>query len=346
MSSFPNTRWRPRVGRPIRWTRWGAVAALGLAFLAIPPLTNVPARVVRGCGRWIALGAGLELLSSVGFLLVFALIFGTRMSKRQRLGAGLRALGASTLLPAGGLVGPALGARTSSAQPPPVGLVRSTIAFTILTTAPSVVVLGTLGLSLSLGWPAGPHQALLTLPAAGVAWALLAVGWVVARSTRSDTAPAAPTSPSRRLSWHRLTLPLRVFRDGTNEAGRLVGTRNWKLAGALGYYAFDNAVLWAAFRAYGHAPPFSVIVMAYLVGSLGSLLPLPAGIGAVEGGLIGALVLYGVPAAPAAGAVLVYRGISLSLPLALSATAWIMAPAIRPRAPRRWRKRQPVQSPA
>src|ERR1700757_1114784 len=161
MSSWPNTR-RPRAGRPFRWTRWGAVAALGLAFLAIPPLTSVPARVVRGCGRGIALGAGLELLSAVGFLLVFALIFGARMSKRQSLGAGLRALGASTLLPAGGLVGPALGARTSTAQRPPVGLVRSTIAFTILTTVPSVVVLGTLGLSLSLGWPAGPHQPLLT----------------------------------------------------------------------------------------------------------------------------------------------------------------------------------------
>ena len=125
-----------------------------------------------------------------------------------------------------------------------------------------------------------------------------------------------------------------------------MGTGNWKLVGALGYYAFDNAVLWAAFRAYGHAPAFSVIVMAYLVGSLGSLLPLPAGIGAVEGGLIGALVLYGVPAAPAAGAVLLYRGISLSLPLGLSATAWIMAPATRLRAPRRRRRRRVVQSPA
>jgi uncharacterized membrane protein YbhN (UPF0104 family) len=345
MSFLPNTR-RPRVGRPIRWTRWGAAAALGLAFLAIPPLTNVPAHVVRGCGRWIALGAGLELLSAVGFLLAFTLIFGARMNKRQSLGAGLRALGASTLLPAGGLVGPALGARTSTAQQPSVGLVRSTIAFTILTTVPSVVVLGTLGLSLSLGWPDGPHQALLTLPAAGVAWALLAVGWVVVKATRPETPPASPTGPSRRLAWRRLAVPLRVFGDGTKEAGRLVGTGNWKLVGALGYYAFDNAVLWAAFRAYGHAPAFSVIVMAYLVGSLGSLLPLPAGIGAVEGGLIGALVLYGAPAAPAAGAVLLYRGISLSVPLGLSATAWIMAPARRLRAPRRRRRRRAVQSPA
>jgi hypothetical protein len=54
--------------------------------------------------------------------------------------------------------------------------------------------------------------------------------------------------------------------------------------------------------------------MGYLVGSLGSALPLPAGLG-LAGGLIGALVLYGAPAAPAAAAVLLYRGITISLPL-------------------------------
>jgi hypothetical protein len=116
-----------------------------------------------------------------------------------------------------------------------------------------------------------------------------------------------------------------LVHDGVEEARRLLIAANWKLVGALIYYAFDNAVLWAAFRAYGHAPPLSVIVMGYLVGSLGTALPLPAGLGAVEGGLIGALVLYGAPAAPAAGAVLLYRGVSLSLPVALGGCAWVFA---------------------
>src|SRR6202043_830158 len=63
---------------------------------------------------------------------------------------------------------------------------------------------------------------------------------------------------------------------------------NWKLVGAVAYYAFDNAVLWAAFHAYGRTPALGVLVMGYLVGSLGAALPIPAGIGAVEGGLLGA----------------------------------------------------------
>jgi uncharacterized protein (TIRG00374 family) len=65
-----------------------------------------------------------------------------------------------------------------------------------------------------------------------------------------------------------------------------------------------------------------VIVMGYLVGSLAGALPLPGGLGAVDLGLVGALVLYGSPAAPAAAAVLLYRGLSLALPMALGAIGW------------------------
>ena len=97
----------------------------------------------------------------------------------------------------------------------------------------------------------------------------------------------------------------------------------------MAYYLFDNAVLWAGFHAYGHAPAVSIVAMGYLVGSLATVVPLPAGIGAVEGGLFGALVLYGAPAAPAAGAVLLYRGVSVTLPVALGALAWMLGPASR-----------------
>jgi uncharacterized membrane protein YbhN (UPF0104 family) len=324
--SLPRRTRRAAAARPIRWTRWGAFSALALAFLAVPPLAHLPARLVTGCANWIALGAALELLSVLGYLLVFRLVFGARMTGRQSLWAGLRAIGASTVLPAGGLIGPSMGVRTARTGARQRGLIGSTIAFTILTNAPSAVVLGVLGLSLWLGWPSGPHSALLTLPAAGLAWALLAGGWFIGRSARRSGLQGEPLRPTR---WRNIAAALRIVPDGAGQARRIVAAGDWKLVGALGYYAFDNAVLWTAFRAYGHPLPISVVVMGYLVGSLGSLLPLPAGIGAVEGGLIGALVLYGVPAAPAAAAVLLYRGLSLSLPVALSAVAWAVAPAAR-----------------
>jgi uncharacterized membrane protein YbhN (UPF0104 family) len=310
----------------VRWTRWGALAAIPLVLLAAPSLTHLPGRLLAGCPKWVALAVALELLSILGFIASFALMFGARMTRRQSLAGALRALGASTVLPAGGLVGPAIGARSANPERGPLKpLVRSTIAFMVLTTGPGVAALAFLGVTLWLGWPAGPHAALLTLPAAAIAATLITLFFLLGR-------PAPPAvSPRRRLpGLLRWTDDRRVLRDGAAEAGRVLAARNWKLLGTLAYYAFDNAVLWAAFRAYGSAPPVGVIAMGYLVGSLGAVVPVPGGLGAAEGGLIGALVVYGAPAAPAAGAVLLYRGISLGLAVSLSAAAWaVRRPSLR-----------------
>jgi uncharacterized membrane protein YbhN (UPF0104 family) len=331
---------RATARQAIHWKRVVTLAAIAAAFLAIPPLAHVPARLVTACAKWIAFAAALELLSMLGFVLVFALVFGKRLGARQRVGAGLRALGAITVLPAGGLVGPVVAARTAGAQAAPLpALTQSTVALTILTSAPGLVLLGGLGFALWLGWPPGPHNTLLTLPAAGVAAAILAGAWLVGRPfrPRSISDHEEPRSKRRR----HLIVTATTCRDGAVQARRLLADRNWKLAGAVGYYAFDNAVLWAAFQAYGRGPAISVIVMGYLVGSLGALLPVPAGIGGVEGGLIGALVLYGAPAAPAAGAVFLYRGISLSLQVGLGALAWGLVPARWLQSARRQRAHAP-----
>ena len=55
--------------------------------------------------------------------------------------------------------------------------------------------------------------------------------------------------------------------------------------------------------------------MGYLIGQLGGLLPLPGGVGGIDGGLIGTLIVYGAPAAATAAAVLAYRVILFWLPL-------------------------------
>ncbi|MHB8242370.1 MAG: flippase-like domain-containing protein, partial [Solirubrobacteraceae bacterium] len=86
------------------------------------------------------------------------------------------------------------------------------------------------------------------------------------------------------------------------------------LLGAVAWWGFDISVLWAMFHAFGSPPPFTVIWMAYFVGMLGNLLPLPGGIGGVEGGMIGVLVAFGVHLELSVAAVLSYRGISFWLP--------------------------------
>jgi uncharacterized membrane protein YbhN (UPF0104 family) len=303
--------------RRISLTRWGAFAVIPFALLAVPPLTHLPARLVAGCPKWIALAVLLELGSILGFVGCFALVFGAGMTRRQSVLGALRALGASSVLPGGGLVGPAIGAQSANPKHKPLRpLVRSTIVFTVLTAGPGIVALGVFGLALWLGWPPGPHAAALTLPPAAVAATLVALCVLLGRS-----APPAIPAHGHASGLLRWTEGRQVLREGAAEAGRVLGAREWQLLGAVAYYAFDNAVLWAAFRAYGSAPPIGVIVMGYLVGSLGAAVPVPGGVGAVEGGLIGALVVYGASPAPAAGAVLLYRGITLGLAASLGAAA-------------------------
>jgi uncharacterized membrane protein YbhN (UPF0104 family) len=302
--------------------------AVAIAFLGVPALAGVPARLVEGCGDWIVTAGVLEILSIAGFVVIFKLVFAAPLPWRGSISAGLRALAATTLLPAGGVIGPSMGAWSASETRPSLAqLARSTVVFVILTSAPAAFALAALGTLLWLGVLGGPRYAALTLLPAALAAAVIAATWLAARS--SHRAPGAQPRNGVQGAVAKVCQPVR---DGLTDALELVGAGDWKLAGALAYSAFDLAVLWAAFHAYGHTPPLGVIGMGYLVGSLAGALPLPAGLGAVDGGLIGALALYGAPVVPAAAAVLLYRGISLSLPIALGAVGWMSCPAGRSRA--------------
>ena len=102
-------------------------------------------------------------------------------------------------------------------------------------------------------------------------------------------------------------------------------------------------MLGVCFKAFGNdVPPVGVLLVAYLVGQLGSLIPIPGGIGGVDGGLIGTLVLYGVDPADAAVAVIAYRGLLLAIPAILGLPALAdpaAAPARRGARHRRLRSR-------
>jgi uncharacterized membrane protein YbhN (UPF0104 family) len=302
------------------------VAFAAAVFLALPALAGVPARLVDGCGDWIAAAGVLELLSAVGFVVLFKLVFAAPISWRRSVPAALRALGATTILPGGGLIGPTVGAWSTSKEKPSLSqLTRATITFVVLTNAPGALVLAAVGILLWLGLPDGPHQSTLTILPALLGMGLLMGAWLAGRSSR-------PRSPSSRRgpALQALAKPVGAMSDGVNEARALIAAHDWKLSGAVAYYAFDNAVLWAAFHAFAHPPAAGVIVMGYLVGSLAGALPLPGGLGAVDGGLIGALVLYGAPASSAAAAVLLYRGLSLALPVVLGAIGCTCYSTVRP----------------
>ena len=110
---------------------------------------------------------------------------------------------------------------------------------------------------------------------------------------------------------------------GIRTAIDLVRERNTSLLGAVAWWGFDIAVLWACFHAFGASPPKGVIVMSYFLGMLANTLPLPGGIGGVDGGMIGAFVAFNVDAELAVVAVLAYRAFAFWLPTLPGAVAYL-----------------------
>jgi hypothetical protein len=157
----------------------------------------------------------------------------------------------------------------------------------------------------------GPHRsALLTLLPAALAAASIAAVVVVGRRVRGGSE-----------RWYERALG--AVADGTREAGRILRGGDWRvIAGSLGYWAFDNAVLWATLRAFGESPAVTLVLMGYLIGQLGGLLPLPGGLGGIDGGLLGTLIVYGLPAAAVGAAILAYRVILFWIPLILAGPAF------------------------
>jgi uncharacterized protein (TIRG00374 family) len=127
-----------------------------------------------------------------------------------------------------------------------------------------------------------------------------------------------------RLAQRLATVPASLA-TGVRTAIDLVRERHWGLLGAIAWWGFDIAVLWACFHAFsnGETPPIAVVVMGYYVGQLANVLPLPGGIGGVEGGMIGAFIAFDVPGGLAVVAVLAYRAFAFWLPTIPGAIAYL-----------------------
>ena len=248
---------------------------------------------------------------------VFRPIFCDSMPWRTSWEIGLSELGAGSIVPASGAGGLALGAWILRQGGMPAQRIASrSVAFFLIKSSVNFIAVAVLGTAVALG-VLGPDLSpwLTAVPAAGAVIVLAAVLMVQRLGVgRPVSADAGRTRKAMREVRKALV-------GGAGQAVQIMRSRNLLvIAGSPGYWAFDNAVLWATFQAFGFSPPITVILLGYLIGQLGALLPIPGGLGAIDGGLIGTLIVYGTPAA--AAAVLVYRVILFWLPLLVGAVAF------------------------
>jgi len=295
----------PRVDvRFLARRRFATAAMLVILMVAllvtVPSLDEVFDRLGDMQAGWVVAALVLELLSCLAFVAVFRFFFDTVAPAVARRIAWTE-MASGALLPGGGVTSLAAGGWLMNLAGQSSGrIVRRSSALFFLTSAVNVAALAAGGALLATGIGGGPHDFLRTAVPIAVGLGAIAVALAAAR--------LVPGRDGRRRGW------LAELAAGIREAKSAATRPSWRVGAALGYLGFDIAVLWASLRGLGYAPAIGALVVAYLAGYLATWMPIPGGLGVLDGGLAAALVLYGMPPASAAAAVLVYHAIALWVP--------------------------------
>jgi uncharacterized protein (TIRG00374 family) len=309
------------------------VSIVAFLYFVLPKLLGLQEtwhRIERGDVWWLVLGLALEVCSFLGYIALFRAVFvrgDSRVDWRESYEITMAGLAATRLFASAGAGGIALTAwalRRAGFEPRIVAC--RMIAFTVLVYGVYMATLVIDGLGLYFGlFPGSAPFAITVIPAivGGVVILLfLAVSLLPGDFERFVARGTSSQRPIGRLA-RRLAAAPAAAATGVRTAISLVRARDPYVLGAVVWWGFDIAVLWACFHAFGGRPPTAVVVMSYFVGMVGNTLPLPGGIGGVDGGMIGAFSAFGVPVDVSVVAVLAYRGIAFWLPTLPGAFAYL-----------------------
>jgi uncharacterized membrane protein YbhN (UPF0104 family) len=309
------------LGQGRRLVEIGVFAALLVgALFAFPGLEDLRDRLAGADARLIALAAILEIGSCLAFVAAFRGVFSRRLSWRFSYEVGMAEQAANVLLPTGGAGGLALGAWALGRIGMPAERIgRRTVAFFLITSSVNFAAVIFAGIGLGLGILPGQVAFL-----AAVIPALLAAAFLAALALSPRILEGGQAEGAGRIRA-ALAKGRGYLAGGVRDAIALLGTgRPLIVLGAIGYMALDVMALGAVFAALGGgAPTLGVFVLAYAVGQLGGLVPLPGGVGGTDGGLILAFgLLGGTPVAISAAAILGYRAFQLGVPAILGIVAF------------------------
>ena len=298
----------------------GAIS-VGLLLWVAPP-----ASVIRQIGHmspaWVLVAVALELASCLGYVVIFRRFFPEPPRAVSRQVAWI-AVGAGAVLPGGNISSAAatgwLLRRHGIGTRP---LLERCGALLCLLTGFGFVINGIAGVLLLAGAPGGPHD----LPHTGGP-ILVSIGVL--------SGAVLVVIVGRRYGERggRSLVLVRVLAAGLEGAWRAVRTPSWRLLGGAGFLMLDMGALWAACAATGHPLGAPALVIAYCIGYLATVVPMPAGLGVLDSGLAASLVLYGFSPAASVGAVLVYHAIAIWVPGLGGLAAWLPTRGRRPAVP-------------
>lgn len=281
---------------------------------------------------WIGVAIGFNVVAIATYIALFKAVVGgdaLRLRWSETYEINMAGVAATLLFSAAGAGGIALtywALRKAGMPRRDVG--RRMVAFLSLHYVFYPVALIVFGILLRTGVLPGKHSVELTVVPAAVAGVLLLLGLLLAlippdlgrrvaahaRGERAQTI-AANIAKVPAIAAEGFRFALSLFAHPSRGGLAVIG--------AVGFWAANIGILWASFQAFGVEVPLAVIAQGFFLGMVANLFPLaPAGVGAVDAGMIGAFVLFGIPEETVFPAILVYRLVAFWMPIPLGIVAF------------------------
>lgn len=274
---------------------------------------------------WIGIAIGFNVLAYATYIALFKAVVGgdaLRLTWKETYEINMAGVAGTLLFSAGGAGGIAVTYwALRKAGMPRRDVARRMVAFVSLHYAFYPIALIVFGVLLRTGVLNGKSSVELTIIPAGVAGLLIILGVLVALiPPDSDRRLARFAHSERSRNWLRTAgkIPATLGEGFRFAIGLFAHPRRGGLAvlGAAGFWAASIGVLWASFHAFGVHVPLAVVVQGFFLGMVANLFPLaPAGVGAVDAGMIGAFVLFGIPEETVFPAVLIFRLVAFWMPI-------------------------------
>jgi uncharacterized protein (TIRG00374 family) len=288
-------------------------------------LSDALSRLDEAILTWIVVAIGFNVVAVAAYVALFKAVVGgdaLRLTWSETYEINMAGLAATRLFSAAGAGGIALtywALRKAGMRRGDVA--RRMVAFLTLQYVLYPVALIVFGVLLRTGVLPGRDSVELTIVPAAISGVVLLIGLLIAL-TPADLgkrmAPFARGTRAKAIATRIARVPATLGEGFRFGLALFVRPSRGGLAviGAAGFWAANIAILWASFKAFGVQVPLAVVIQGFFLGMVANLVPFaPGGVGAVDAGMIGAFLLFGLPKEIVFPAVLVYRLVAFWMPI-------------------------------